>query len=396
VPKEPKKPRRSYGTGSLFQRNHSWYGQWRVGGRLVKRKLGAVRPQGSRTGLTRSQAEARLRLARESLGSAVPADRKTVFEVAEAYLVHVETVRGRKPSTVADYRSILHRHLLPFLGRRTIDRVSTEQLTAYISAKAAEGLQAKTISNHLVLAHGLFSFAIKRGWAIENPVAAVEKPRALENDAEIRYLRPEEIARLVCAVESDTLGPTDRLLYELAAGTGLRQGELLALRWRDVDMSAGLIRVRRSITRGVLGPPKSRRSSRAVPLAERLATVLERHRTRSYYAAEDDLALPHPDSGRPYDPSMLRKRFRTALERAGVRRVRFHDLRHTFGTRMAAVGVPMRTLQEWMGHRDFKTTLVYADYSARPNDERLWVEQAFGSPGPEPIGHGQGHPEDRE
>jgi integrase len=75
----------------------------------------------------------------------------------------------------------------------------------------------------------------------------------------------------------------------------------------------------------------------------------------------------------------VRKRFKSAVGTAGVRPVRFHDLRHTFGTRMAGVGVPMRTLQEWMGHRDFKTTLIYADYSPSAH-EREWVEAAF-SPG---------------
>jgi integrase len=72
----------------------------------------------------------------------------------------------------------------------------------------------------------------------------------------------------------------------------------------------------------------------------------------------------------------LLKRFKLACEIAGLRRVRFHDLRHTFGTRMAAAGVPMRTLQEWMGHRDFKTTLIYADYAPSAH-ERAMVEAAF-------------------
>jgi hypothetical protein len=75
----------------------------------------------------------------------------------------------------------------------------------------------------------------------------------------------------------------------------------------------------------------------------------------------------------------VRKRFKSALRRAKVREVRFHDLRHTFGTRMAGVGVPMRTLQEWMGHRNFKTTLIYADYSPSER-EREWVEVAFARP----------------
>jgi integrase len=76
--------------------------------------------------------------------------------------------------------------------------------------------------------------------------------------------------------------------------------------------------------------------------------------------------------------SRLLKRYKAALKRAGVREVRFHDLRHTFGTRMAAAGVPMRTLQEWMGHRDFKTTLIYSDYQPGANEAQL-VNAAFGS-----------------
>jgi integrase len=84
----------------------------------------------------------------------------------------------------------------------------------------------------------------------------------------------------------------------------------------------------------------------------------------------------HPHTGKPIDRSRLLKRFKAALKRGGVRAVRFHDLRHTFGTRMAAQGVPMRTLQEMMGHRDFKTTLIYADYAPSAR-EAEWVEAAF-------------------
>ena len=81
------------------------------------------------------------------------------------------------------------------------------------------------------------------------------------------------------------------------------------------------------------------------------------------YPGDDHLVFAHPHLGKPIDRSKLLKRYKAAVRRAGIRDVRFHDLRHTFGTRMAAAGVPMRTLQEWMGHRDFKTTLIYADYA---------------------------------
>jgi integrase len=139
----------------------------------------------------------------------------------------------------------------------------------------------------------------------------------------------------------------------------------------DVDWTAQRIRVRRNYVRGRLGSPKSKRSSRAVPLADVLGGELDQLYQSSAYRADEDLVFAHPHTGGPMDRSNLLKAYKRALKRAGVREVRFHDLRHTFGTRMAAAGVPMRTLQEWMGHRDFKTTLIYADYAPGANEAAL-------------------------
>ncbi len=104
---------------------------------------------------------------------------------------------------------------------------------------------------------------------------------------------------------------------------------------------------------------------------------LERHFQGSAFQADDDLALGHPQTGKPYDGSKMRQRFKAALKRAGVREVRFHDLRHTFGTGMA--GAPLRTLQEWMGHKHIETTEIYADYSPDPTQGAALAEAAFGA-----------------
>ena len=138
------------------------------------------------------------------------------------------------------------------------------------------------------------------------------------------------------------------------------------------------MRVRRNFVRGEFGTPKSKRSSRSVPLADRLAAELDRLHRETRWPASDDLVFAHPSTGNPIDRFTLLKRFKKALARAGVREVRFHDLRHTFGTRLAAQGVPMRALQEMMGHRDFKTTLIYADYAPSAH-EAEWIEAAFRS-----------------
>jgi integrase len=160
------------------------------------------------------------------------------------------------------------------------------------------------------------------------------------------------------------------LVYLTAALTGLRQGELLALRWRDIDWLAGRIRVRRNYVRGHYGTPKSRRSSRAVPMPTRVMAALDAHHRRTLHR-DDELVFGHPLLGVPLDRSRLLKRFKATCRRAGLGdRVRFHDLRHTFGTRMAAAGVPMRSLQEWMAHRDIKTTQIYADYAPQSTSAR--------------------------
>jgi integrase len=119
--------------------------------------------------------------------------------------------------------------------------------------------------------------------------------------------------------------------------------------------------------------------------AQHVRCPLERHFQRSAYKADEELVFCHPHTGHPYDASKLRKRFYDAMVAAGMKErcgrsggITFHSLRHTFGTRMAAVGVPMRTLQEWMGHRDFTTMLVYADFAPDPSDGAAFAQQAFG------------------
>ena len=160
--------------------------------------------------------------------------------------------------------------------------------------------------------------------------------------------------------------------------TGLRQGELLALRWRDVDWPAGSVRVRRNYVRGEFGTPEvAALDAASVPLADRVAASSSATSSARAFQADDDLVFCHPHDGQAARPlAGCSSASRRRLKRAGVRPVRFHDLRHTFGTRMAAAGVPLRTLQEWMGHRDFKTTLIYADYSPTTHEAEL-VDRAF-------------------
>ena len=380
--------RRGYGTGSLYVHRdasgrEAWYGRWYFGSQRVKRKIGLKRQAGSREGLTRPQAEAELRRRMESERPRPSRPDVTVEVAGERMLRHLEAV-GRKATTLATYSSILHTHLMPRLGSEPLDRVTAEQVEELAAGMRRDGKAAKTTANALTLLFQVFAFGQRKGWCRENPCAHVDRPQ-VEQTTDIRFLDRDELGALLrgVEVEEEPFGHTDHAIFLTAAMTGLRQGELLALRWRDVDWKAGKIRVRRNHVRGHWGTPKSRRGSRSVPLADRVAGELDRHFKRSRYQADDDLVFAHPHTGGVLDHSSLVRRYKRVLKTAGVREVRFNDLRHTFGTRMAAAGVPMRTLQEWMGHRDIKTTLIYADY-APSEQESAMVEAAFAYPAQNP------------
>lgn len=295
-------------------------------------------------------------------------------------IAHLEAL-GRKPTTMNTYRSLLRTHLTR-LGDKPLDRITRHDVEALIANMARNGTGPKTTRNALTLLNQIFSFGQRNGWCRENPCTQVELPK-LNESTDIRFLDHAELEALLRSVPTDAqpFGPTDRALFLVAAMTGLRQGELLALRWRDVDWPARKIRVRQNFVRGHWGTPKSRRGSRSVPMADPVGTELELHFQRSAWQGDDDLVFCHPLTGQVLDHSQLVRRFKQALKMASVRPVRFNDLRHTFGTRMAAAGVPLRTIQEWMGHRDIKTTQIYADYQPDDRLEAEMVERAF-SQGP--------------
>ncbi len=374
-----KKPagRRGYGTGTLYTKTDAegrewWYGRWCNGSSRPHRKIGLVRVRGSEEGLTRTEAERALRQLMESeqpkpIGAEVP-----VADAGDRLLRHLEA-KGLKPTTLSTYRSTLRTHLRPPpLGELALHEVDPEAVEELIATMRGDGKAPKTIANTFRLLHQIFVFGKRKRWCRENPCADVDSP-VVERSSDIRFLDREELSALLRAVDIEELpfGSTDRALFLTAAMTGLRQGELLGLRWRDVDWGASKIRVRRNYVRGHWVVPKSRRGSRAVPLADQVAGELGRHFKRSAYQDDDDLVFAHPEKGTVLDHGALGRRFKRALKAAGVRPVRFHDLRHTFGTRMAAEGVAMRRLQEWMGHADLKTTQIYADYE--PSDDERKV-----------------------
>ena len=385
-----KQSKRTYGTGSLTTRTNVngsvWVGQWRVNGTLVKRTLGPVKKPGGRAGMSRTDANRALArvMADETPATESAEAAATVISAGEGLIAEV-TRLGRKRATLSDYESMLRVHLLPFFGDAALGDVDRKRVKAFIDYMLGGGGSGqikshKSMANAVKFLHAIYEYAQREGMCTVNPVRQVRRAGNDGTSSDIRYLSLEELEAVLRAVPDDYLGLIERRMYVVAAMTGLRQGELAGLRWRDVDWVATKVRVRQAYVRDEYQKPKSRRGERAVPMPVRVAQELEALSRATAYTGEDDLVFCHPHTGKPIDRSKLSKRWRAAARTAGIytddRQVRFHDLRHTFGTRMAAAGMPLRTLQELMGHADYKTTLIYADYAPSAR-EAEWAEAAF-------------------
>jgi integrase len=202
-----------------------------------------------------------------------------------------------------------------------------------------------------------------------NPADLVERPR-VRRAAKIDVLRPEEVLALVRAAESDQ----DAAIFHTAAFAGLRIGELLALRWRDVDFTRRTIHVRENWTQGETTTPKGG-TERAVPMAEEVAERLARLGQRDRFTADDDLVFCAQGGGHLGYKS-LKERYRAALRAAGLREdFRFHNLRHTFGSTVIR-HADSREVMEWMGHADLTTTRRYLAFVDR-EDAAKRVSEAF-------------------
>lgn len=364
-------------SGHVFRverkRGPQWFAKYRLpDGRQVQRKIGPAWTERGRPPAgyyTKRGAEDWLRkVLNEAREGTLPGLVKTdvsFVEAADEWLRYIEHDRGRKPSTVAGYRALLRSQLLPTFGELPIEAITTEMIEAWI---AGVERSPATRTKALVLMHGIFKRAQKLYGLPTNPVAGVEKPPTQANRP-IEVFSPEEVMALVRAATCEQ----DAAIYMTAAFTGLRRGELLALRWRDVDFSGQVIRVQASYAEGALTTPKSGKV-RSVPLAAPVAEALAKLGQRDQWTGDDNLIFVG-QAGGYLDGRALRRRYDRALERAGLRKLRFHDLRHTFGTRMIAKA-DIRRVQEWMGHADIETTMKYLHYAPRHSDASL-VAEAF-------------------
>ncbi|HKG62716.1 MAG TPA: tyrosine-type recombinase/integrase [Solirubrobacteraceae bacterium] len=355
------------------KRRPVWRAKYRLpDGRQVKKTIGPAWTQRGRPRpgyYTKRTAEAWLRdMLDQARAGVLPGMTRTGVTFADAceeWLRYMEHDLDRKPSTLVQYRSSVRAHFVPAFGHLRLEDVSAERIEAW---KATLRMNNRTKIKLLVELNGVFVRARRAYKLPHNPMADVEKPRARSSSA-IEVFAPEEVWALVRAADSEQ----DAAIFLTAAFTGLRRGELVALRWRDIAFTAQRVRVCGSFAGARLTSPKSGKV-RLVPMAPDVARALARLAARGYWTGDDDLVFPGV-TGSYLDASALARRYKAALKRAALRPLRFHDLRHTFGTRMIAKA-DIRRVQEWMGHADVATTMKYLHYVERPDEAEL-VAAAF-------------------
>jgi integrase len=286
---------------------------------------------------------------RQKLG---PFLRRWLDEVAKP------TIRA---STYASYDDIVRLHLLPGLGRIALAKLSPGEVQAFLNAKLESGLSPRRVQYlHAVLRRALVT-AERWGLASRNVAKLVDPPRVPRH--EIAPLTPDQARQLIDAAADDRY----QALYVAAIATGLRQGELLGLRWEDVDLDARRLNVRHSLARVngklVLLEPKTTRSRRMVVLPEIAVTALRAHRTRQrmerLVAGRRWVESGHVFAttlGTSIEAAAVTRAFHRALDRAGLPRSRFHDLRHAAATFLLAHGFTLEDVKNLLGHSSIVLT----------------------------------------
>src|SRR5437773_2281105 len=261
--------------------------------------------------------------------------------------VTVQIRLGRmKESSAESCRSRSRLHIVPFFGQMRLDEITLPHVREFMKALLAKELSPKTVLNAMVVLKEMFKHAVQWGYLDANPAQYAERPRA--EDQEMQILTPPEIRRLLDAASEPV-----RTLLLCAVLTGMRRGELFGLRWEDVDPERHRLFIRRALWRGRFVTPKSRRSRRTIDLAPTLRAALTKLSSRF----QGDLVFCSAD-GKAVDPdNFIHRDWVRVLRRAGLRRIRFHDLRHTYASLLIAQGAHPKYIQAQLGHASIQTTL---------------------------------------
>jgi integrase len=355
------------------KRGDQWYAKYRLpSGKQIQKRLGPAWTQRSRPPagyLTRKTAQAELEAILVSARRGEIPDPgentgKTFGDAVAEWLRYVEEEKARRPSTLRDYRNTATTTLEPEFGKDTpLGEITTERIDVWRSRLLREGkVSRRTVQKWLVVLGGILKRAKAVRWIHEDPTDRVEKVN-LPRSAEFNVLSAAQVE----AVAAKAVGMFSAAV-KFAAFTGLRAGEVRALRWRDVSFTGSAIRVVRNLpTGGELGPPKSG-GGRSVPMTDDVARVLDTLSRRESFTGPDDVVFCN-EVGEMVAEDRFRKALYAAMEAAGIDRKAFpakrgftlHDLRHTFGT-MAVQVWPLHDVQAFMGHKDIQTTMIYVHH----------------------------------
>ena len=264
--------------------------------------------------------------------------------------VDVYAKTNNKPSEVASKKSTLKIHLVPALGHLKLDQIGVRQIEEYKAKKLNDPerkLDPKTVNNQLTCLRRLLSVAVE--WGVIKHVPPIKWLKTGEHKFD--FLTFDECERLINAADEAW-----RPMITIAARTGMRLGELLALEWDDVDLIAGRLVVRHAVARGIIGTPKNGRT-REIPLSREALAALKAHRH-----LRGSLVFCNAD-GKLLKKEGCKWPLWRACKRAGIRRIGWHALRHTFASHLVMRGAPIKAVQELLGHATIEMTMRYSHLS---------------------------------
>lgn len=278
------------------------------------------------------------------------------FEQLAAHYEQVE-LPSKAYSTQEGYKNYLNLHVLPKWGRHSLSSIKAVEIEAWLRGlKTAKGRPASPGTKTKIrnLMSTLFSHAIRYEWSSRNPISSVRTSAKRQRIPDV--LTTDEFQALI-----PELPHRARVIVLLAGSTGLRRGEIIALRWRDIDFKACQADVQHSVWRNVEGDTKTEVSRKPVPLPLFVVDELKQWREASLYKLEDDFVFPSvlKNGKQAISPdSILKREIRPALKRIGVtKRVGFHTFRHTLATLLSSLGVNVKTTQELLRHANPSITM---------------------------------------